>query len=77
MDDVYYYSASITNDRALYISPLTDRQAEASGYPLEDASGYFLYERRGSSEVANKITILAQIPNEEAAFALSRLLKME
>jgi len=70
-----YFSANITNDVTLCISPLTDERAMAAGFD-QDATGYFLYERSQSGG-ANDFEVLAQIHSEEAAFRLSQMLGMD
>jgi hypothetical protein len=70
-----YFSTNISNDVTLCISPLTDERASAAGIDV-DATGYFLYECSQSGG-ANDFSVLAQIPSEEAAFRLSRMLGMD
>lgn len=70
-----YFSTNLSNDVTLCISPLTDERASAAGMDA-DATGFFLYERSQSGE-ANDFAVLAQIPSEEAAFRLSRMLGMD
>ena len=70
-----YFSTNLSNDVTLCISPLTDERASAAGIEVE-ATGYFLYERSQSGG-AHDFAVLAQIPSEEAAFRLSRMLGMD
>lgn len=71
----YFFSANRGDDTELLLAPLTDETATAAGLDPDQASGYFLYET--SLRDPNKITILAQVPSDEAAFALSRMLGMK
>ncbi len=71
----FYFSTSVSNDITLCISPLTDERAAAAGI-LDDAIGYFLYERRMSGS-EHDIAVIARIQSEDAAFRLSQILGME
>ena len=46
-----------------------------SGQDIEDSSGYFLFERRGTGEGA-EIEILAQAVSEDAAHRLREMFEM-
>lgn len=72
----HYFSTNIDNETTLCIAPLTNRRIAMSGQELADTSGYFLYETR-KSEQPNEVRIIAQILSEDAAFQLSRMLRME
>lgn len=71
----FYLSVRLDEGRVLCIAPLTDRNIELSGQDLEDASGYFLFEKRGFVE-AQDVEILAHLVSEEAALRIGKLLKM-
>ena len=71
----YYFSAPVQNNQALYISALSDFEIELSGETVDDASGYFLYQRSFDTP-ERPITVLARIQSEEAAFAMSELLNL-
>jgi hypothetical protein len=71
----YYFSGSLDNDQTLFISPLSDFDIEASGETVEDASGYFLYQRCYSAPEGS-LTLLARLQSEEAAVEMSRLLNL-
>lgn len=69
-----YYSANIDNDQSIIISPLTNLQANAAGINPDNAGGYYLYYKSQSSP--EDVEVLARVQSEEAAFRLSRLLKL-
>lgn len=71
----YYFSVNLDNDRTLCIAPITDEMAASAEPEIEDASGYFLFERRGSDD-ASVIEILAHLASEEAALRLRDMFKM-
>jgi hypothetical protein len=71
----YYFTANLDDDTRLFLSPLTDEEAIAAGRSDYDTSGYFLYEKSASNPTS--INILARIDGDDAAFALSRMLKMK
>jgi hypothetical protein len=71
----FYFSSPISNEVALFIAPLTDYDLEMSGESVDDASGYFLYERCYSGHDA-PIRLLARIHSEEAAIEMSQLLRL-
>ena len=70
-----FYSGNIDNDSSLKLSPLTSVQARMAGPQFEDSGGYFLYRTRNSDP--QNIEVLAQVPSDEAAFQLSRLLGLD
>lgn len=72
----HYFSTNIDNETTLCIAPLTNRRIAMSGQELADTSGYFLYETC-KSEQPNEVRVIAQILSEDAAFQLSRILRME
>lgn len=67
-----YFSTNVSNDVELCISPLTDSRAAGAG--LQDAGGYFLYERCQSND---SVEVIARVESEEAVFRLSQILGME
>jgi hypothetical protein len=67
-----YFSTNVDNDVELCISPLTDSRAASAG--LENALGYFLYERCHSD---NSVAVIARVHSEEAVLRLSQILGME
>lgn len=70
----YYFSVNLGNDRTLCLAPLTERKRAYSGEEIDDASGYFLFETRGSDETA--VEIIARVQSEEAALKLRDMLNM-
>jgi hypothetical protein len=72
----HYFTTSLDNETTLSIAPLTNRRITLSGQEIEDTSGYFLYETCKSSE-PNEVKIIAKVLSEDAAFQLSRMLRME
>jgi hypothetical protein len=71
----FYFSVRLDNRRTLCVAPLTDRRIAMSGQEIPDSSGYFLFEKRGSGDMA-EIEILAQATSEDAAFRLRDMFKM-
>lgn len=63
--DELYFSVELDDERTLCLAPLTDRRLSMSGQEINDPSGYFLYEQRGSGEFAT-VEIIAQIISDEA-----------
>lgn len=72
----YYFSAQVDSDTTLCIAPLTNKRIELSGQPIEDASGYFLYQTRGGGE-PSEVQILARLESEEAALQLKDMLALK
>lgn len=70
----FYFSVNLDNDRTLCIAPLTDRKIALSGEEINDPSGYFLFETRGSEDEA--VEIIARLQSEEAALRLRDMFKM-
>lgn len=70
----FYFSVNLDNDRTLCIAPLTDRKIALSGEEINDPSGYFLFETRGSEDAA--VEIIARLQSEEAALRLREMFKM-
>lgn len=71
----FYLSVQLEDDRTLCVAPLTERRLNVSGQEVEDASGYFLFEKRGDDEVG-EVEIIARLVSEEAALRLGSLFKM-
>jgi hypothetical protein len=71
----FYFSVNTDNDRSLCIAPLTDRAISLCTQEIADPSGYFLFERRGSTE-GGAIEVIAQVLSEEAVFRLRDMLRM-
>lgn len=71
----YYFSVNLDNRRTLCVAPLTDRRIAMSGQDVADSSGYFLFEKRGTGDVA-EIEVLAQAMSEDAAFRLKDMFNM-
>ena len=71
---MFYLTTNLTNDVALYIAPLTDRDIVAAGQDLPSIDGYFLFEKRLSDPGA--IRVLAQMMSEESALELGTKLGM-
>jgi hypothetical protein len=70
-----FFTKTIGNDRTLYLAPLTERRIAMSGQEIDDPSGYFLFEQRGSDAVAG-IEIIAQAVDEAAAMRLVQMFDM-
>jgi hypothetical protein len=73
--DLFYYSVNIDGNRTLCLSPLTDRLISLCGQQINDASGYFLYERRTRGDVVD-VEVIAQLLSDEAAARLRQALNM-
>ena len=71
----FYFSVNLDEGRTLCVAPLTDRRITMSGMEIADSGCYFLYERRGSGELAD-IEIIAHVVSEEAALRLCDMFKM-
>ena len=73
----YYFSVSLdNNERTLCLAPLSDRYLSMSGQEISDPSGYFLFEKRGTGDLAD-IEIIAQALSEDAALRLRSMLNMD
>ena len=70
-----YFSAELSDGRMLYLATLSSRRLEACPEPIDDTSGYFLFEDTGS-ESAPQINIIAQVHSDEAALRISSMLNM-
>lgn len=75
MDDLYF-SAPLDEERTLCLSSITERRRAMASQPLDDTSGYFLYELTGSGESA-RVEIIARIISEDAVHRLRDMLKLE
>ncbi len=73
--ELHYFSRSLDNGSALFIAPLSDFDIEASGETVEDATGYFLYQRF-YNDSAMPLAVLARLHSEEAALEMRQLLDM-
>lgn len=71
----YFFSVKLSNDRSLYVAPLTDRALLYSGEEFQDTSGYFLFERNDDCDDAD-INIIAQIHSDESALRLCQYFNM-
>lgn len=72
-----YYSTNLTNNVTLCIAPLTDQQIASAGPEIaDDPLGYFLYEYCADTGPHN-VSVIAKVVDDEAAWRLSRMLKME
>lgn len=74
--DEYYFSVTLDNERTLCLAPLSDRYLSMSGQEISDPSGYFLFEKRGTGDLAD-IEIIAQALSEDAALRLRSMLNMD
>lgn len=72
--DALYLSTESHDDTRLCIAPLTRQLISSVGQDVEDAAGYFLFERRGQDP--HDVQILARVTSEEAAVKLERLLNL-
>ena len=70
-----YFSSKRDDGTRLYLAPLSSRRQAACVEKVEDPSGYFLFEERGSGALP-EIEILARVDNDDAALRLSRLFQM-
>lgn len=71
----YYLTKKLGDKRLLCVAPLSDRNIALSGQEVDDPSGYFLFEKRGSGD-AYDVTILAHLVSEEAALQMGAMLQM-
>ena len=70
-----YFSKRMTDSIMLCLAPLTDRRLEMSGEHPPDTSGYFLYQQEGRGSRA-RISILAKVENDDAAYRLRDMLQL-
>jgi hypothetical protein len=71
----FYYTASIDSNRTLCLSPLTDRLISMCGQEINDASGYFLYERRTRGDIVD-VELIAHVLSDDAAMRLREAFNM-
>jgi hypothetical protein len=71
----FYFTATLSNGRTLFLAPLTERLIAESGQEVSDTSGYFLFER-DRSNANHTVQIIAQVVSEEAALQLREMLAM-
>jgi hypothetical protein len=64
-----YLSLDAECGKSLSLKPLTNRMAQYIDPPPTDTSGYFLVE-----EFGGETSILARVPDEDAALRLGKLL---
>ena len=70
-----YFSVNLDDERTLCLAPLTDRRLSMSAQEIDDTSGYFLYEQRGSGEFAT-IEIIAKIISDDAVMRIREAFNM-
>lgn len=73
--DQFYFSVSVGENKELCLAPLTNRRIMMAKDEVFDASGYFLFEKKGVGESA-EVSIIARAVSEEAAFQLRDMFKM-
>ncbi len=71
----FYYTATIDSNRTLYLSALTDRLISLCGQEINDASGYFLYERRTRGDIVD-VELIAHVLSDDAAMRLREAFNM-
>jgi hypothetical protein len=71
----FYYTATIDSNRTLYLSSLTDRLISLCGQEINDASGYFLYERRTRGDIVD-VELIAHVLSDDAAMRLREAFNM-
>lgn len=72
----YFFSSTLGDDRTLFLAPLTERRKQHAGIPIEDTSGYFLFEKHGRGDDA-EIKIIARIDSEDAVLRLKDILNLD
>lgn len=70
-----YYTANRPDGSTLYLAPLTSRRIEAADLDIDDPSGLYLYEHRGSQE-AGSVKVIARVMSPEAALMFRELFGM-
>jgi hypothetical protein len=70
-----YFSTQRDDGTKIYLCPLSSRRQACCAEPIEDASGYFLFEERVHGPFV-EIEILARVDTDEAAIKLSRIFGM-
>lgn len=71
-----YFSATLGDERNLFLASLTERQIQMCENVPGDTSGYFLFEKCGRGELAN-VEIIAQVFSEDAVMRLREIFNME
>jgi hypothetical protein len=71
----FYFTVNLDNERTLYLAPLTDRRIAMAGIDVGDTSGYFLFEKCGTGDLAS-IEVIARVLTEDAALRLRDMLNM-
>lgn len=71
MADLYLTGKS-QNGKRLMIAPITSRMLARCPEPPSDTAGYFLTEEEVSDPLGT-VTILARIPDDEAAMKIGRV----
>jgi hypothetical protein len=71
----FYYTATIESNRTLCLSSLTDRLISLCGEEINDASGYFLYERRTRGDIVD-VELIAHVLSDDAAMRLREAFNM-
>ncbi len=71
----FYFSVNIDGNRTLCLSPLTDRLISLCEQEINDASGYFLYERRTRGDIVD-IEVIAHVLSDDAAMRLREAFNM-
>lgn len=70
-----YFSTQRDDGTKIYLCPLSSRRQASLAVPIEDASGYFLFEERVNGSFV-EIEILARVDTDDAAMKLSRIFGM-
>tara|TARA_R110001599_G_scaffold205583_3_gene402916 strand:- start:1958 stop:2185 length:228 start_codon:yes stop_codon:yes gene_type:complete len=67
--DECFLSATQDDGSLLCLAPLTDNQIAASDIEIDDLSGVYLFEERGS-DGAREVRVLARVMSEAAALRI-------
>lgn len=70
-----YLTGNTQDGKRLMIAPITSKKLARCPEPPADTSGYFLMEEQ-DGRPDGVLTILARVPDTEAAFRLGRLFCM-
>lgn len=73
--DELYFSVNTDRETTLCLAPLSDRQIALSGEEIDDASGYFLFERTGNGD-SSTINILARVTSIDAVERMRTMLAL-
>lgn len=71
MADIYLTGKS-QNGKRLMIAPITSRMLARCPEPPSDTAGYFLTEEE-TADPLGAVTILARIPDDDAALKIGRM----